>query len=411
MVGEHARPLCVAAAVLIGFTGCKKKAPAPSASGGEIEVALPIRMDVDIRRGGSAPCGISVGGVDSNDRLIDVVWTAGGAPKLVGEIQRGADKGTLLVALDEALFPDRTMTWSSLGTRFEPAQAVVSQGSLLIAGSVHTSGGADFWWARAADDLTLDRQWFVGRPGDDRLGGFALHGDRWWTVGKQAEAGGAVWLEVDPSGAVRGERTLAEGDADVAAAFPSADDGLWVVGSITRETTGPDAWAMRLDASGETTWERDWPATGPNTLDGGVALADGGALLWGRKNTPAEGQTAWVVRVDAAGRTVWEHNKGTGGYERIYGAAVLGSHGFALVGERGETPAAGDGWTFTIGADGKTLWSRSMVSTSKSPLVLKRVEVVGQSLVVFGHTQRDGQWDLFLRQVRLDGSNLCESAE
>lgn len=144
---------------------------------------------------------------------------------------------------------------------------------------------------------------------------------------------GGVWvLRFDASGTDRAQTVIDETDdehPETLAAF--ADGGLAVAGWTLAVTDGarapitqPQAWMVRLDASGHIAWDHRWPG-GPGRIEAVAALADGGVLVAGQV-----AGAALLARLDAAGDTVWEW--------RRQGAAL---HGLSLL-DDGKAAAAGD---------------------------------------------------------------------
>ena len=98
------------------------------------------------------------------------------------------------------------------------------------------------------------------------------------------------------------------GDEEAFRISEGVDGSLWVVGATASFGAGDvDAFVIKLDQGGELLWMRTFGGTG---ADDGMALSaapDGGAVVIGVTDSTRGGSTydAFVLRLDAAGETLW----------------------------------------------------------------------------------------------------------
>lgn len=165
------------------------------------------------------------------------------------------------------------------------------------------------------------------------------------------------------AGVCKGDAACAKGfDVTVAGvAFSGAtrlsDGGFCAVGTALVADVKPGLHLVRLDAAGKVVWNvasQDQGQTSPAAAD--VAELPGGDLVGvGRVVTTAAGDVqgrAW--RVDAKGADVWTQTLGGTGQDGWGAVAVLASGGVAVVGETDAKGKGGlDAWLVVFDAAGK----------------------------------------------------------
>ena len=147
-----------------------------------------------------------------------------------------------------------------------------------------------------------------------------------------------------------------------------------------------DAFALKLDAAGATTWSKNFGGTGANALGQGIAVdGSGNVYLGGYFNTASlttPGLTkigtrdAFALKLDATGATTWSKNfGGTGASTYGIGIAVDGSGNVYLGGyfktASLTTPGltiigTSDAFALKLDAAGATTWSKNFSGTSAS---------------------------------------------
>jgi hypothetical protein len=138
-----------------------------------------------------------------------------------------------------------------------------------------------------------------------------------------------------------------------------------------------DAWLARLDMNGNKLWDRTLGGTGDDEVQAIQQTPDGGFILLttsdsAQNGTKGEaghgGEDLWLTRLDAHGRTLWDHAYGGSGLERKGVLAQTPDGGF-VVAAWSSSPASGsktagsfggdDVWIFCTDASGNKLWDRT----------------------------------------------------
>jgi|GEM_PF-2751708 len=96
---------------------------------------------------------------------------------------------------------------------------------------------------------------------------------------------------------------------------PTPDGGCVAVGR-TNTPGNNDAWALCLNADGAEVWNHTWGGLGEDRAES-VAALDDGYLVCGSTASYGLGQEdVWLLRLDAAGDTLWTHTYGSQYFDR-----------------------------------------------------------------------------------------------
>jgi hypothetical protein len=131
--------------------------------------------------------------------------------------------------------------------------------------------------------------------------------------------------------------------------------GVVVTGTTRSEGPGGGAaWVMRLDDAGKPVWERLLAPVKGASANSAIALADGGLLvLGGSVIEPGLGtvrEQAWVARLDAAGKVLWTRVLGGAGDDNLFSGIALSDGGFVVAGFTNSKGAGeGDVWVVRLG--------------------------------------------------------------
>lgn len=153
------------------------------------------------------------------------------------------------------------------------------------------------------------------------------------------------------------------------------DGSLIAVGERGERKT--DVSLFRFATQGHLFWQLTLGNEGENRLSQAIQLTDGGVLLVGTTNAAGEGipalhgrMDAWVVRISAEGKVLWQKVYGGTGNDRGISAIELADGGFLLGCESG-SPKDGkfvksnnhggyDSWLVRVSAQGEVLWDKHL---------------------------------------------------
>jgi len=122
------------------------------------------------------------------------------------------------------------------------------------------------------------------------------------------------------------------GDDGANAIVQTADGGYAVAGVTASKGAGKkDAWVIRIDAKGKVLWDRTFGDVNSDGANSIVQTQDGGFIVagWGTPKGKDENYT-WVIRLDAQGQRLWDRTFVGSGYEDEETIIQTADGGFAL---------------------------------------------------------------------------------
>jgi len=142
--------------------------------------------------------------------------------------------------------------------------------------------------------------------------------------------------------------------------YPVASDGfaygiaLTPSGDIAAAGGRGPVFALLVDADGATLWTRSFDLGTQSTSGGGIAVdAQGAVLLSGRR----DGNDAFVMKLDPAGETSWQKTIATSGVDTANGIAVDAAGNAVVVGSYGlASGGGGTGYVARFDPSGEQLW-------------------------------------------------------
>lgn len=194
-------------------------------------------------------------------------------------------------------------------------------------------------WSQAYDNLSLGTHFYGESAAETPDGGFVVTG---YSVNSYGEAP-AYLLKVDGEGKELWLKTFRFDDNQYFNEVITAHDGgILAVGRIDSVMhSNSDASVMvKLNSLGEVEWEKRQtaPQTGRAAYSAQLS-EDGGYIVSGMLRLNGL-QTAYVLKTDANGETVWEKTYPLGDTSSHYGQLAITEDGYALLGRsaRGEYP-------------------------------------------------------------------------
>lgn len=184
-------------------------------------------------------------------------------------------------------------------------------------------------WERTFDEGRRDLAWSA-----------ALASSGGVVIAAQSEQGDrderdAFLLHVGPSGDIVWRRIIhAPGDQRVFS-VARTDDGSFVVTGTTAADAeaNRDVYVIRVDAAGDTVWTRAFGDAPDDVGHGVMALAGGDVLVTGYGGTRSNGRNdVYLMRLDAEGNLRWWRHAGGPGDDRAMMSARGTSPGYVTVG-------------------------------------------------------------------------------
>ena len=199
---------------------------------------------------------------------------------------------------------------------------------------------------------------------------------------------GDVWVvKLDATGNISWEKNYGGASVDEGVFIRQTIDGGYIVAgdtmsSVSLDVTGTnkgsqDAWVLKLDASGNITWQKNYGGSGVDVLQSLQETTDGGYILAGNTTSSASGDVSgankgsndvWVVKLDASGNITWQKNYGGSGADTCKSIQKTSDGGYVLVattassanGEvTGISKGGNDVWVVKLDATGAISWQKN----------------------------------------------------
>jgi outer membrane protein assembly factor BamB len=285
----------------------------------------------------------------------------GGGFVIAGDVKRGTAEyqaHLMHVSADGGVIADGAFGLQGV-TGFVTV-AVLNDGSTLAGGTTRWRG----WMVRTGDALRVNRDWLMEQVDDVQGiaplsdGGFALVAN---TDKSTSGLGLAYFAAFANDGSPRWQKQLpSSGRGELMALAAFTGGSLVVVGHrATGEHDTAQLWVVRVDAAGTTMWERLLRA--PNKEQRGravVTLPEGGIAVAGEAQQQGQ-RDVRVLRLSADGTTIWERSYGKEqGYNMVRGLARTDDGGLVLVGSTTKGSDKTNPWILRCDGDGRLLWSR-----------------------------------------------------
>ncbi|HBV97980.1 MAG TPA: hypothetical protein DEF36_13170 [Desulfotomaculum sp.] len=277
-------------------------------------------------------------------------------------------------------------------------------GGFLIAGSSNSfSGGNDYDVYLVKLNVSGENVWekTYGGKGDEK--GYATvqsnDGDCLVVGSSYSATSGNIddvnMAKTDSSGSIAWKKTFGSSGPDNIKTVQRTDDGgLIMIGTTGSFPGWENIWLIKVDASGEKTWEKVF---GSDNHDYGISVkeaSDGGFIVFGDTRPFGEGSSALLIRADSHGKKIWEKTFG----KNFWTTDVLQAGADSIiVGEE-------DGNTRIIntGPDGNQLWEKSL--SGVAPVSIWQTD--SESVIIAGTTHSTDRWsDISIVKLNLDQSS------
>ncbi len=182
------------------------------------------------------------------------------------------------------------------------------------------------------------------------------------------------------------------------------DEGFAIVGS-SKSTDGDvsglhgtmeDFWIVKLTADGDTAWTKTLGGTGYEEPHSIIQTTDGGYIVAGQSNLSSGdvhgthgSHDYWIVKLDAAGDTMWTKALGASDLDAAYDIKQTTDKGYIIAGKK---PKSGtmdyDYWIVKLDSLGGTTWSKTYGGTHVE-VPYSIAQIFGGNYIVAGLSYSD----------------------
>ncbi|MGD0027838.1 MAG: hypothetical protein ABSC91_02755 [Candidatus Bathyarchaeia archaeon] len=264
----------------------------------------------------------------------------------------------------------RELAWEKTfgGTGDDRAFYIVKSGDggfLVVGSSTSFDRGKTFAWIVRIDQ---DGNMLWNRTYEERDGsefrsairtddGFVLVGNAFSSSGDEDG-----WIvKIDEQGNVLWNLTVGSKETAKFSSAAETSDGFILVGlTYSMGRNASDAWAVKIDTSGEVLWNKTYGGNGDNAFRAAVATDKNEYVCAGYTNSIGNGDyDVWLVKIDGNGTLQWSTTYGGVESDMGYALAVT-RDGYVIAGET-HSFGNGDAKAFVVKTDlnGKLLWQRA----------------------------------------------------
>jgi len=255
---------------------------------------------------------------------------------------------------------------------------------------IRTDAGGDTLWTKTYGGIDYDYGYSVEETAD---GGFIIAG-RTSSFGKGWRS--AYFIRTDAGGDTLWTRAHGGWGKDEAYGITAMADGGYVATGYTESygAGGRDIWLLRLDAAGDTVWTRTYGGAVDERGEDIRRTADKGFIIAGRSNSfnpPLHDM--YLVRIDAAGDTLWTRTYGGAAMDHAYSVDQTLDGGFVVAGYTDSFGAGGrDAYVVRCDEAGDTLWTKTLGGAS-SDCGYSAEQIAGGGYMICGWTYSMGTGD------------------
>lgn len=178
---------------------------------------------------------------------------------------------------------------------------------------------------------------------------------------------------------------------DEAHAVAEMPGGGYAIAGHTRShgARNRDAWILRLNAHGKVVWQQVIGGPLTEKIFGIAATPDGGVIVAGKTySVGAGGSDALIARFSPSGALLWQRTYGGPHNDDARALVPLTDGGFVIVGSKGGQDDD-DVWVIAVDARGEKLWDRTHGTVGEDGAV-SVTEASGGGFAVAGYSQRPG---------------------
>ncbi|MBI5611304.1 MAG: PQQ-like beta-propeller repeat protein [Deltaproteobacteria bacterium] len=190
-------------------------------------------------------------------------------------------------------------------------------------------------------------------------------------------------VEVSQIGSLMYDQQLAPGAiAGASSVVAVGDTGVGVAGyALQSETSPSDCWVARLDAKGNQLWSGLFGSSDEYCSRAALAQ-DGGFIAVGWNNLPNGAMRAYAIRVSSTGVKVWESDYWKNNSEEAKAVVALADGGFLIAANQGG--AGGTPWLVRVDSAGKNLWDKTYAGVGDVPFDVIDLGAAGLAMSVRG---------------------------
>ena len=271
---------------------------------------------------------------------------------------------------------------------------IVAGWSTSIGGDVTgNNGGVDYWIVKLDANGNITWQKSLGGTGGDHAysiqqttdGGYIVAGN---STSNDGDVTGFIgswdyWIvKLDANGNITWQKSLGGSNGDEAYSIQQTTDGGYIVagwslsndGNVTGNNGSSDYWIVKLDATGNITWQKSLGGSGVDFAYSIQQTTDGGYIVAGYSNSNNGDVTGnngsndfWIVKLDTTGNITWQKSFGGSGnetawsiHQTIEGGYIVAGWSLSNDGNVTGNNGSSDCWIVKLDASGNIISQKSL---------------------------------------------------
>jgi uncharacterized delta-60 repeat protein len=287
-----------------------------------------------------------------------------------------------------------------------------SDGGYLIAGQTDSfgAGNSDIWLLKLDADGATNWQKTFGGSNNDYGQSVQQTSDGGYIVAGYTYSYGAgsadIWvLKLDANGNSSWQKTFGGTSfEEVTDVKQTSDGGYIVVGSTySFDAGGGDIWVLKLDANGTTNWQKSY---GGGAEDGAMTVqqtSDGGYIVGGFASMGAGLGDIWILKLNGTGIAEWQYTIGGADSDSVYSVLQTTDGGYLLAGNTLSFGASGyDIWLLKLNSNGTTNWQKTYGGSADE--YAKSIQQTSDGgFIIAGNTASFGKGGADVLALKIDG--------
>lgn len=292
---------------------------------------------------------------------------------------------------------------------------------------VKLDSSGNITWQKSLGGTNQDQAYSIQQTTD---GGYIVAGITWSNDGDVTGHHGMFdsWIvKLNASGDITWQKSLGGSYRDEAYSIQQTTDGGYIVagnsysndGDVTGNNGTYDYWIIKLDDSGNITWQKSLGGSVGDFAYSIKQTADGGYIVAGRSDsndgdvTGHHGSTsysdAWIVKLDASGNIIWQKSLGGSGVDEAYSIEQTTNGSYIVAGHTESTDGDVIGnsggvkyWVIKLDASGNIIWQKPLSLNNSNWSVAESIKQTADGGYVVTGYNNDGDFDFSV--VKLDTS-------
>jgi hypothetical protein len=245
-------------------------------------------------------------------------------------------------------------------------------------------------------------------------GGYAVSGYSWSSNHDvdSNQGQGDMWiLKINSTGNIQWKKSFGSTEYDEAYMIEQTSDGGYIVagyagaanGDVTGHHGGMDAWAIKLNSSGNVEWKKCYGGTSDEWFSSVKQTPDGGFIFFG--DTESEdgdvssvngSSDMWLVKTNSTGNIQWEKTFGGSSYEEGAYLSLTNDGGYIVTGytASNDMDVTGnhgdiDYWVVKLSSSGNIQWQKCMGGPEEDEGYAV-IQTADNGYMVLGYSNSDG---------------------